>query len=137
MKKLMTKKSAMIFFGLFALIFLLPMFFFPYLSSCGSYREICKSLALFTLPLSTCFPIVLLLLFFRDQIFLAWLKFTIFVMPIILLIIYQSPSSAGGGFLSSAMTTTRSEVSIQLSILYGIVSLIIILVKSLVLRGKK
>lgn len=133
----MTKRNAMLFFGLFALIFLLPMFFFPNLSSCGSYREFCKSVALFTLPLAMCFPIVLLLLVLHDQVFRTWLKFTAVAMPVILFIIYQSPESSGGGFLASAMTTTRSETSIQASVLYVVFSLIIILGKSVMLRVVK
>ena len=136
MKKNWVKWVALLFFGISMLVFVLPLVFLPNLSDCRSYHDFCKSLAIFSLPLAACFPLSLLLFFLRDQVFYTWLKFSAVAIPVMLWVIYQSPPSAMGGFLASAMTTTRSETAIQISGLYIVISLILIGIKSWMLRQK-
>ncbi len=118
-------------------MFLIPIFLFPNISDCGRYDNLCRSLTVFSLPLAVIFPLALLTFFLRDQVFQLWLKFTIIVVPIILFFIYQSEPIAMGGFLASAMTVTRAEVSLQLSVIYLALSLLLIAYKYFTLRRTK
>ena len=70
----------------------------------------------------------------RDKVFYAWLKFSIFAIPVVIFLVAKSPESAYGGALASAMSVTRAEASFQLSIIYLVVSLIVITYKYFTLR---
>lgn len=104
---------------------------------CYEHKLPCVEVLWFLTPLAAGLIPLLFSLFFRDQAFHTWLKFNAVAIPVMLWVIYQSPPSAMGGFLAGAMTTTRSETAIQISGLYVVVSLVLILVKSLASRGRE
>jgi len=103
---------------------------------CYEHELPCIETLWFVTPLAAGLVPLLFSLFSRDQVFYTWLKFSAVAIPVMLWVIYQSPPSAMGGFLASAMTTTRSETAIQISGLYIVISLILIGIKSWMLRQK-
>lgn len=73
----------------------------------------------------------------REEIFHTWLKFSAFAIPAMLFFIMMSPESAMGGFIASAMTVTRAEAALQLSVIYLLISLFVITLKWFTLQGGK
>jgi len=71
-------------------------------------------------------PILLILFFLRDEIFLAWLKFAWWYLPITLLLVIFSPNH-NGGFLPSPIT--KELASLWLGGLFVIISLVLIVYK--------
>lgn len=73
----------------------------------------------------------------RDEVFYTWLKFSAFTIPVILFFIFKSPESAYGGALASTMTVTRAQAALQLSVIYLIISLILITYKHFTLKRNR
>ncbi len=143
MKKLMTKKN-ILGFSLLGTFILISSISLQEINACYDSWTWCRgvwgfldSWGPFILP----FPVLLIssLVTYKlhDKVFYTWLKFSTVAIPVILLLVAKSPESAYGGFLASAMTVTRSEASLQLSVLYLVLSLMLIAWKWFTLRKKK
>jgi len=76
----------------------------------------------------------LVTLFLKLDVFRNWLKFTLFFYLISLLLILMVKNSSGG---MDFIPVGKESVSQLLSILYSLISLILIIFKSIQLRNKK
>ena len=72
----------------------------------------------------------------ENKIFSAWLKLSAVFIPIALVLIERSPEGAYGGGLASVMTITRAHAAYQLSVMYLLLSLMVISFKLFSLRKK-
>ena len=98
--------------------------------------DLMKKITPFLLPFLPIFFCSLITYKLRDAVFNAWLKGTAVMLPIMLFFILRSSEGAYGGALASAMTVTRAEAALQLSLIYFIFSLILIAYKSFAIRKK-
>ena len=98
--------------------------------------ELMKKITPFLLPSLPIFLCSLITYRLRDDIFNTWLKGTAVMLPIMMFFILRSSEGAYGGALASAMTVTRAEAALQLSVIYFVFSLILIAYKSFSLRKK-
>lgn len=87
------------------------------------------------LPLLPIFLLSLITYKLREEVFRSWLHFAYWWIPISLLFTLPVPDSRGGG--GFGMHSFGSEdFAMVLSILFFFISLIIIVIRSLTLRGK-
>jgi len=77
--------------------------------------------------------IFFILLFTKEAIFNAWKKFGVWYIPLAAVLIFLAPSGSGGNF-GYSMSIDREGATIFLSAIFIIVSLIIIILKSIKLR---
>jgi len=73
--------------------------------------------------------------FLREEVFRAWLKFAYVWIPVSMVLIYLAGGSSGGGF-GIPNVLDQEFVSLILASLFVLLSLVIIIVKSILLRGK-
>jgi hypothetical protein len=76
------------------------------------------------------------LFFTKEAVYLAWRKFALWFLSISALIIFSAPEYSGGGFIGMSYGFTREIMSMTLSVLFLLISLILITYKSIKLRGK-
>lgn len=82
--------------------------------------------------LSVClFFISMILLFLREQVFHAWSKFSVIFLPIAIVLIVIAPTING-----TLIGFDKESAALWLAIIFLIVSLLIIVLKSFRLRGK-
>ena len=74
------------------------------------------------------------LLFVCEETYLAWRKFAIFAIPIGVIILIFTPVDDGGGFFISGPDFTKETASWGVSIVFLLISLIIIVRKSISLK---
>lgn len=91
-------------------------------SDCADYFAIWKITFLISIAL---LPMAILASFFQEKVFLLWRKFTLIYLFIYLFSILISPSY-GGDFIK----IEKGTVAIFLSVLYALLSLLIITIKS-------
>jgi hypothetical protein len=82
------------------------------------------------------FVILFFLFFTKEGVYLAWRKFALWYIPITLLITVASSTTSQGGSFSGMMPSDREFVSYFFPIVFAFISLILIIYKSLKLRGK-
>ncbi len=105
MDKWLTKKNILLFFGLWFVAFLLldPQWVRDY---CYGNRLPCVSVRKFLLPFVWGgFPLSLLLLFLRDELFRSWLRFLAWWLPVGYFLSYSLGYSAG--YISFELFNTR------------------------------
>lgn len=148
MKNLVTKKNVF-FASVFAFVFANIIIFQENVNLCtlvdGKYYRDClfsrwtqNSIAVPLLGISCAALLVSLITRkLRDEVFYTWLKFSAFAIPVMLFCIFKSPESAYGGALASAMTVTRAQAALQLSVIYLIISLILITYKHFTLKRNR
>lgn len=73
--------------------------------------------------------------FLQEEVFRAWLHFAYWWIPLSLVMIYLAAGTSGGGF-GMPNVFDQEFVSMIFASLFAIISLILILTKSLLLRGK-
>ena len=82
------------------------------------------------------FILSLITYFLKEQVFRTWLHFAYGWIPLSLLFVYIASQSSGGGFGIPNVFDTES-VSMIFSVLFFIISLILIFIKSIMLRKEK
>jgi hypothetical protein len=92
-----------------------------------------QALSLFSISL---LPLLFLLIFTKEAVYLAWRKFALWFLPISALLIFSAPEYSGGGFIGMSYGFTREIMSMTLAVLFFVISLILIIYKSIKLRGK-
>lgn len=90
----------------------------------------------FVLPSLAVIPILFIMLFLKENVYLSWRKFALFYIPIAAFFISLSPESSGNGFFTVSLGFTREVAAMTFSGLFLIISLILIGYKSLKLRQK-
>ncbi len=80
------------------------------------------------------FVVSFFLLFVREQVYLSWRKFAIWAVPIGALILIVAPTDRGGGF-PSGLDITKETASWGVAILFLVISLVIIVQKTIKLRN--
>lgn len=93
------------------------------------YDALTTSLLIFSACL---FSISIILLFLREQIFLAWSKFSIIFFPIAVVLITMTPTTSG-----TLVGFDKESATLWLAIAFLIASILIIAIKSFKLRGMK
>lgn len=148
MKNWVTKKNVFI-ISIFGFVFANIIIFQENINLCslvdGRYYRDCffsrwtqNSIAVPILGISVVILLISLITYkLRDEVFYTWLKFSAFAIPVMLFFIIQSPESAYGGALASAMTVTRAQAALQLSVIYFAISLIVIAYKFFTFRSQK
>ncbi len=104
------------------------------LLSMSTYRSMIEPLFFMSIPLSIS---SFFLLFLREEIFRAWLRFAYWWIPVSVFFIYLSSASSGGGF---GMPNVFDEESVSLifSALFLLISFILMLVKYIaIVDGKR
>jgi len=81
------------------------------------------------------FFLSLVLLFLREEIFKTWKTFAIWWIPLSVLFIFSTPSS-GGGSIGIGGSIDREIVTWWFAGLFLIISLVLIIYKSIKLKGK-
>ena len=108
----------------------------------GLGRQICRPnvnedlanfLTLFSFPI---FLLSLILHFTREQVFRSWLKFARIFLPIAIALIVLTPSGSGG-FSAGFGGPDRETVTEELAALFSLISLVLIVYKSIKLRSRK
>ncbi len=106
---------------------------------CAEFDRACMKqydgVSLFFLIFLTLFLLSLITYFLREEVFRAWLRFTYWWLPLSLVMIYLSAGNSGGGF-GMPNILDQEFVAIIFSVLFATISIILIVVKSLLLRGK-
>ena len=77
--------------------------------------------------------VALFLLFVRDQIFIAWLTFAKWWIPLTIVLIVISPTDGSGAFFPAF--SSKELTSIWMSSLFVVISLILITYKHFTLKG--
>ncbi len=77
------------------------------------------------------------LIFLKQAVYRAWRKFAVVALPIIILIIAVSPEYSGSGLGGPNLGLTRETAALTFSTIFIIISLVIIIIKSIKSRGKK
>ena len=85
---------------------------------------------------SSLFLLSLILRFTREQVFRSWLKFARIFLPIAIALIVLTPSGSGG-FSAGFGGPDRETVTEELAALFSLISLVLIVYKSIKLRSKK
>jgi cytochrome bd-type quinol oxidase subunit 2 len=99
---------------------------------CLRYDELSVFLILFSAPV---FLLSLILLFLREEIFRSWKHFAYWWLPISAFFIMLAPSTDRGSF-DFGMGFDREAVTWFFAVLFFLISLILIIYKSIKLRGK-
>ena len=86
----------------------------------------------FSIPI---FILSLITYFLKEQIFRTWLHFAYGWIPLSLLFVYIASQSSGGGFGIPNVFDTES-VSIIFSVLFFIISILLIFIKSFITKSK-
>jgi len=81
-------------------------------------------------------PFLSLLFFTKEAVYLAWRKFVLWYFPTVALILLFSPASEGNGLMSIGVGGDRESLTFFFSGLFAIISLFLIIYKSIKLRGK-
>lgn len=106
---------------------------------CGEYSYICQDrLETFFPSLLLFFPVFLFSLityFVREEVFRAWLRFAYWWIPLSLVMIYLAAGNSGGGF-GMPNILDQEFVALIFSGLFALISLILISIKSFLLRRK-
>ena len=143
MKKLFTKKYILIISSIFISVLVILVMLqenrncYDSWSWCRNYVwNFLESEGPFLTPFLSILLCSLITYKLRDAVFNTWLKGTAVMLPIMLFFILRSSESAYGGALASAMTVTRAEAALQLSVIYFALSLILIAYKSFAIRKK-
>ena len=89
---------------------------------------------LFFLSLVT-FIFLLPLYFLKEGVYLSWRKFALWYLPIVTFALIISPASEGNGLMSVGVGGDRESLTFFFSGLFAIISLILIIYKSIKLRG--
>lgn len=89
-------------------------------------------ITLFSIPLLL---FSLITYFLHEEVFRAWLRFAYWWVPLSIVLIFLAAGSSGGGY-GMPNIFDQEFVAITLSGLFALISLILIIVKSLLLRGK-
>jgi len=100
---------------------------------CLKYDTLSVFLTLFSAPV---FLSSLILLFRPEQIFLSWRRFAYWWIPLSVFFIALSPGQERAGLGSYGMGVNRESISWVFAVLFLLISLILIAVKSFQLRGK-
>ena len=82
------------------------------------------------------FFLSLILRFTREQVFRSWLKFARIFLPIAIALIVLTPSGSGG-FSAGFGGPDRETVTEELAALFSLISLVLIVYKSIKLRSRK
>lgn len=77
---------------------------------------------------SAIFVFSIILIFFRDEVFRSWFRFTKYFIPIALVLILISPNSSGG-FLVGFGGPDKEETTYWMTLIFSLVSIILITVK--------
>lgn len=93
-----------------------------------NFNEIIQVVLIFSIPIII---VSFVLLFFQEQVFRAWSKFTIIFLPIAVILIVITPSTTG-----SIDPIEREPLTLFLSVIFLIISIFIIAIKSFRLRSK-
>ena len=109
-----------------------PLFCEEYSRSCMKQFD---TLSLFFFIFLPTLIISLITYFLREEVFRAWLKFAYVWIPVSMVLIYLAGGSSGGGF-GIPNVLDQEFVSLILASLFVLLSLVIIIVKSILLRGK-
>lgn len=98
--------------------------------SCGNFygEAIGQPIFLFSVAILI---ISIILQFTRESTYLAWRRFAIWAVPIGAVILWLVPASSGGGLGISGPDLTKETASWLISILFLLVSLFIIIKRSL------
>ena len=102
---------------------------------CWKLWNVFKSIADLLHFLPIIFLLSLITYFLREEIFRAWLHFAYFWIPISLFFVYLASGSSGGGF-GIPNVFDQESVSIIFSGLFAVISLVIIIIKSLFFKKK-
>jgi len=130
MQKWVTKNNVVVFLGLcsLALIFLEPQSMRDY---CYNNNLPCVFMRNFLLPLAWgSFPVALLLLFLRDELFRSWLRFLAWWLPVGYILSYGFGYSTG--YISIELWNTRLTSFVILSF-----SLLLFIIKTWELRRQE
>jgi hypothetical protein len=82
------------------------------------------------------FIFLLPLYFLKEAVYLSWRKFALWYFPIVALILLFSPTSEGNGLMSVGVGGDRESLTFFFSGLFAFISLVLIIYKSIKLRGK-
>ena len=131
----MTKKSILTLSFICLLVFIVSMFI-SLNGYCTEYRYLCSrahddTLATYFFPFLPLFLLSLTTYKMRDEVFHTWLKFAYVWVPITILLVLISPEYGNNFF-----PIVKGSISFFMSCLFLLISLIIIISKSLSLRKK-
>ena len=131
----MTKKSVLRLSIIGSLIFL-TLVFISLGGYCTEYKYLCDrahddTLATYFFVFLLIFFISLITYKMRDEIFLSWLKFTYVWVPLTIVLTFLAPE-----YGNSLLPIEKGSVSFVMSFLFLLISLIIIISKSISLRKK-
>jgi len=76
------------------------------------------------------------LFFLKEAIYHAWRRFALWYLPVAVVLISIAPASISGGMGGPIIPTDRETVSLILSAFFLIISLLLIIYQSIMLRGK-
>ena len=93
----------------------------------NSYGDIAGPLFSLAIPVLL---VVFILLFTREEVYKSWRRFAIWAIPISIIILWIAPTSTPGGWISGG-DFTKETASWGVSVLFLIISLVIIIKKSL------
>ena len=116
-------------------VFLAIIFDFVYRKTSLStqiYESFVQPCFYISLPL---FILSLITYFLKEQVFRTWLHFAYWWIPLSLLFVYIASQSSGGGFGIPNVFDTES-VSIIFSVLFFIISILLIFIKSFITKSK-
>lgn len=95
---------------------------------CGAQARICKDVFAYVAPLTFMFPSVFFLSLFtyklNDEIFLAWIRFTKWWIPLSIIATILTPETTGSSFVPFI---GRGHVALAMSVVYLVTSLAIII----------
>jgi hypothetical protein len=124
--------SLIIFLSLTSTIIILFVCYLGFEDFCFAHQDSTIFVLLFSAPL---FLLSLILLFLRKEVYESWKKFALWWLPISFLFILGAPSS-GGGSIGIGGSIDREIVTWWFAGLFFIISLVLIIYKSIKLRGK-
>lgn len=107
-----------------------------YYTANGHTVKYCETGFFTLLPLATTFLLSLITYKMRDEVFLAWLRFAYWWIPLSMFFTLITPGSSGGGF-GIPSVFDKEFLAFILSALFFIISLVIIVRKALTLRNKQ
>lgn len=125
-------KKKVIYIGLIGLLFFLFSYFSKDLGICSNYASKCSDISylfvIFSFIFIPVFIFSILIYKLKDSVFLSWKNFSIWVIPIFLIAISFLPTDTHG---LDFVPITKGTVIFVLTILYSVISFILILYKSL------
>lgn len=118
------KKRKNVYFSIIYLLFLLLSYYVNINSNSTIIEKLSESLFWLSAPILF---FSLINLFFREETFISWSKFTIYYFIISVILVLISPNSTHGMDIYPA---TKENVTIVLSVMYSVFSLVLIAYKS-------